>query len=264
MPQFRRFCIYCGGTGMSKEHLWPDWLAAYVPRTLPHFKQEFAFYGKTPEPIIYEKHKTGDPHATRLRIVCETCNRGWMSRLQTEAKPILVRLLLRETTTLLQTEQRILARWAAVSVATGDQLDPYSAAVPQEDRDFLRTRKRPPSRWRIWLGHAPPGLEGVWIHTTAPVNSYKKQVIKIRHDGTRAPNTQSTTFVVGHVMFCAISSTTESLNVMDVGGGGREAFVAQLWPYRGQPVSWPLPAMPWDLAERIAGLFSEACKRALA
>ena len=29
-------CIFCGGTGLSKEHIWSDWLKSLIPRNDAH------------------------------------------------------------------------------------------------------------------------------------------------------------------------------------------------------------------------------------
>jgi len=29
-------CIFCGGTGLSKEHIWSDWLSGLIPRNDEH------------------------------------------------------------------------------------------------------------------------------------------------------------------------------------------------------------------------------------
>ncbi|WP_156481287.1 hypothetical protein [Herbaspirillum rubrisubalbicans] len=54
------------------------------------------------------------PYDLQKAHVCEDCNRGWMSDLQKQAKPILVSLVTGEWPDLNNEQCRILARWCAM------------------------------------------------------------------------------------------------------------------------------------------------------
>ena len=79
-------CIFCPNEADSKEHVWPEWLLDLLSQ------------GKRREITIEMgrggvKKWSGPSAAIDPRIVCEDCNSKWMSRLETQAKPIISRML---------------------------------------------------------------------------------------------------------------------------------------------------------------------------
>src|SRR5262249_31198261 len=85
-------CIFCNSLGLTREHMWADWLRNYIPRVVQeHHVAVNTFFPKNPQNAL--RRRTGDPHSTRIKCVCRTCNNGWMSQLQKRAKPYLVPML---------------------------------------------------------------------------------------------------------------------------------------------------------------------------
>jgi hypothetical protein len=80
-------CIFCGRTGLSKEHIWSDWLKTLIARRDMHAQgsEAFEFDRTTNEfrvtrPMTTES-KQGCMTQRKIRKVCEShCNNGWMSR----------------------------------------------------------------------------------------------------------------------------------------------------------------------------------------
>ena len=75
-------CFFCGGKGLSKEHVWPRWMAKYLP-----VQQGFGqFYVRTMsderalERIQPRKALSHEITSLTARVVCEPCNNQWMSR----------------------------------------------------------------------------------------------------------------------------------------------------------------------------------------
>jgi hypothetical protein len=242
--------------------MWPDWLGPFVPRNMAGFASKSVIFnrdGSAQRETL--KTKTGDPHVTKLRVVCKTCNNGWMSRLQEEAKPILVPMLTGQTTVLPQIRQRIIARWVAMSVATGEYFNPDLAAVSQAERDFLRLKRRAPSTWRIWVGHYKrEDWVGLWVHHSIPISD-KKHVIQFFDDGRPRPNTQATTFVVGQIYFTVISSAIVGIPGQYEFADRARRRLFEIWPYRGKPLQWPLPLLSDEEADGISGAFFKAATR---
>ena len=76
-----RECLFCGNIGrLTEEHVYGDWL------------QKLGFRGPGVRELIEDADlenrilQEGNPFNKRLRIVCEDCNGGWMSALETAAK----------------------------------------------------------------------------------------------------------------------------------------------------------------------------------
>jgi hypothetical protein len=80
MPQQVGRCIFCGGRGLTKEHVWPKWLRGALDPSITtprHFYSTSGFGRRRSY-----THRSGSIESRRMRIVCERCNTGWMSRLQ--------------------------------------------------------------------------------------------------------------------------------------------------------------------------------------
>jgi hypothetical protein len=73
----------------SREHILPEWLAAKVEDpalSLKHYRHD----QETAEDEILRTHDLG---SFAIKNVCVRCNNGWMSRLETKAKPTLLGLM---------------------------------------------------------------------------------------------------------------------------------------------------------------------------
>ena len=117
----RASCIYCGSYHpMSDEHIWADWLREYIPRNMPRHKFVSAVvYPDTAKNSYKVTRREGDPHSRKLKIACQPCNSGWMSQLQTNAKPYLVPMLQGMKTGLYRNGQTAIAAWITMFVMTG-------------------------------------------------------------------------------------------------------------------------------------------------
>jgi hypothetical protein len=108
-------CLFCGAQApgiLTNEHVVPEWLLEYL--------------GYTPKQQIFHGVSDSDTGAvTEQRVhsaftfvdgrVCGACNHGWMSRLETAAKPILIPLIEgeRSLAALTSAEREILGKWTA-------------------------------------------------------------------------------------------------------------------------------------------------------
>ena len=109
-----RTCLGCGveltGDVVTLEHILPQWLASEIE--MPNVKlQHFRHDDGNKENTLLRAHGL-NTYATRQ--VCFRCNGGWMSRLENQAKPLILSLMKVERSVLMLTddERRILSRWA--------------------------------------------------------------------------------------------------------------------------------------------------------
>lgn len=240
MAKSQRFCIYCGGSPLTKEHLYAAWLRPYVPvRTLhSHGIEAHNLWRHKPEKTV--SWRAGDSHSRTIRVVCKTCNEGWMSNIQQSAKPYLIPILTNSAARLTRVAQKTLAGWAAMMVMTGEFIDREMIAIPQSERDHLRTTKLPPKGWRIWLASHTEG-EGLYLWTHHVMSLTDGPAISAEPDGSRPPNTQTTTICVGQNLF-----------VYAMSGGVAEPIIRrwnfpktikplmlQIWPAAAVSLSWP-------------------------
>lgn len=108
-----RSCIFCDNplTGVrAKEHAIPQWLAEYLGITDDQLSLAVA---QSADDTILEDRRVDAASFVEGRV-CEICNNGWMSDLETEAKEILKRLIDGAVSILSisDAERTTLAKWA--------------------------------------------------------------------------------------------------------------------------------------------------------
>lgn len=149
-------CIFCGSDDkLTSEHIFGEWTKRYLPKT--HNKHEFQDT-RVPLPGVHEysepKIRAGDPILSQVRVVCGSCNSGWMSGLQSRAIPVLTPLFDGRFWHLDANVQTTIAAWAAMATMTSEFLarDPQKIVVSQSERVWLKDNLTAPSNWRIWIG----------------------------------------------------------------------------------------------------------------
>ena len=103
-----RTCIFCGGSPVTNEHAWPDWLLEFVRNANPD--TERTVYARVDGRMV--RHWTTEKPEQKVKVVCGSCNHGWMSRLEDAAKPLLVPMFKGEQVSFDLKQQLILATWA--------------------------------------------------------------------------------------------------------------------------------------------------------
>jgi len=170
--------------------------------------------------------------------VVRSCNSGWLSEIQTDARPTLLPLFTKVKRRVVGLEaQHALVAWAyraalLVGVKAGD------AAIPESDlHHFHRTREPPDS------------CEVVLVFSAHRGYTYLDQrLIRVQESGRprpTAPNASATLVCVGHVGFYVVRwdevKPQTGLNRLYT---TYRRSVATIWPPDG-PVLWP-PQMALD------------------
>lgn len=121
---------------MTREDVIPRWFSRLLAEVEPRI-HEFRIHG-------VPQYTSKTPQFVAKRV-CEKCNSGWMSTIQSDAKPIFTRIWQQGRGVLATSDQEILVRWAFMSTLTA-QL----AARPRECRiprgifeEFRRTQQIP-------------------------------------------------------------------------------------------------------------------------
>jgi hypothetical protein len=135
-----RKCIFCGGTPVTREHLFPEWILAKIQPT-----NITGFIGRNRDLEVGPELK--------VRTVCKSCNGGWMSNLETRSTP-LIGPRMDDTSAFLDIGgQSTISEWA---VKTAMVLDSTTMAVKplfytQAERDDMRLSSQIPPRTFVWL-----------------------------------------------------------------------------------------------------------------
>jgi hypothetical protein len=230
-------CIFCGGRPLSKEHIWAKWL-----------RQHISFDDETHRSMTVtvnrdgreesEKKRGGDLRRRGVKCVCQPCNNGWMSGLQTQVKATVLNLISDTSFVLEKSDQLSLSGWVATSVIVAEYLDKSRITIAEHDREWLFQTRVAPLTWGIWLAKHP--MSSSWkprlIHHVLEITKDGRQV---EHTTVRKHNTQSTTYKVGdlyiHAMSCGPFPDIVRRFRPEMIFTGK---VFRIWPNEG-PVTWP-------------------------
>jgi hypothetical protein len=95
--------------------------------------------------------RQGSTFTKKIRVVCQSCNNGWMSRLENATKPILLKLVQGEPTVLDREQQTLLAQWIALKVKITEWNRPLEAFIPKEDRRAFMDNRIIPPYLEMWV-----------------------------------------------------------------------------------------------------------------
>lgn len=235
-PNSPRLCIFCGGTPISKEHVWAEWMRPYLPRGQGRqLIQEGRFDDR--EPLTVRPgplNVKGDARSQKLKVVCGPCNHGWMSTLQKATKPVLLPLMTREHGAITADEREILAKWITMFAFVYSTSAPEYTTLKDSQRRAFMANKAPPQHWLYWC--APfDGLSSPAIHFGI-ADSKSVGPMSGRDDEGDIP--------VAHVTFCGAGGICFAIFGTNVEDGFKplaqivamavaQAGFVQLWPSDG-------------------------------
>lgn len=145
-------CIFCEGDGkLSKEHIYPNWLKEHLINDDNSSTKHRVTLNQN-KPQIGKLQRKINFHKQKLRIVCESCNNGWMSQIQSLAKPHLIPLINGEWDAMTPAAYRAISVWATMFTIVHEYAHPETAMVPKIERHQFKNNQLTPSTWRVWLG----------------------------------------------------------------------------------------------------------------
>jgi hypothetical protein len=145
-------CLFCDSTDMTEEHLLPDWV--------------FRAFQRTRRPRINVlRHLPGggfdDYHGPRqetAKLLCRSCNSGWVSRLDNVASQLLKPLIRGEGPVLLApVDQTNIAAWTLKVAIVNDVAARRGPGRLREHAPTLMKDGVPPDFFEVW--HGPPSME---------------------------------------------------------------------------------------------------------
>jgi hypothetical protein len=231
-------CIFCGRSGLSKEHVFPDWMREIFPRsstdTHTHGSMD---YGHLPivgqNPLVSQRTRQGQAGTRKVRVVCRTCNGGWLSRMEKSTQPVLKDLLQGHSFSFTDEQREALARWITRTVMTAEFLDQHGATITQAERSAFFTSPNALPHWNIWI--APYlGLNwqagGIFHHAVG----FYPPPHPIR-PGIR--NMQYTVLAIGHFVAVAVSCAIPGI-IFGLENEGRSDLIP-ISPTHRPNLAWP-------------------------
>ncbi len=219
----KRKCLFCNEDANSKEHVWPQWRLKLLSSRRP-VRQRVG----TGKEVTY----SGD---FKLKRVCSTCNNGWMSELETEAKPILGPIVQDLSIQLDLEDQTKIARWAfkTAIVLEGTKERSMKRYFESGLGPGLRTSGHILGRTMIWIGRSSES----GLYARASDIQYNLGGQNLSAEAT------VTTMVVGHVVFQVVSAVfpaekdAEAVGIpLHIDDWGR--VLATIWP-ASRVFTWP-------------------------
>lgn len=194
-----RSCIFCGAlTGLSKEHFWPEWLAPHLPPAVPnsHISELHSAEGKQRRSLERRSERPGGVHTKKIRAVCSTCNNGWMSALESKAKPVILSLINRSGVVVTESAAKDLALWITVKAIVGEHATSKAALTTEADRALVFKLQQVPSYFRIFVAyHDLDAKVAYFRHSTTVSRSPRGPTPPLPVGISR--NIQTVTFLVG-------------------------------------------------------------------
>jgi hypothetical protein len=223
-------CVFCGEPGLTKGHVWPDWLGNVLPQTASHHEQETGhfetFVPVIPGPEHSRRVFQGQARSRKPRNTCKRCNSGWMSKIEQFAIPFAAPLIRGEPSLLSPIGQLAVAALICL-ISTRLEFLSTLRAVEKKDHDWLRQHRMPSNDWRIWVAR---------YAGTNPNDhfskSYAAQLSSLPIDkvGPEYCNAQITTLVIGQLCAHSFYSPVMSLS------GYEGVELSQLWPPRATDI----------------------------
>lgn len=199
-------CIFCGRNGnKSKEHFYPAWLSEHIDgKGIHNISTVLTQLGDAPKALTSRSRRQGHLITKKLRVVCQICNNGWMSQIESSVKGILVAGLTGEHLDLSIDQQRDLAFWVCLKTIIYEQSDPKLASTPFMDRHAFYTDRVVPDYFRMYFGaHSTSSI--TWLYRHSATVSFSQFVDPPLLDGLKR-NTQTVTFILGRYVFHVLAA----------------------------------------------------------
>ncbi len=244
--EIKRRCVFCGGEGVTREHVWPQWLIELLAER----------YTDTSVTITWgkDRERTARELDATVKRVCAPCNTGWMAALEGRAKPILVPMIMGENLpiTLVPLSQRILANWALKTALMLDFLHSGSKPVFQSSAYSSFFRDRHPTRHTaIWVAcFGEPGLRfHASSQTIAMANppEYTPEGIVTR--GRAYESGALSTFSAQAAVFQVVTFPENSPTIRDALD---PPGAIHIWPLAGRSFNWPVNNIAYGEAVLMA------------
>jgi hypothetical protein len=225
-----RRCVFCGSqSDLTREHVLPDWLTAIGLDLEPQI-HHVGPLNKVP------REWSSKPFKTTVRMVCGTCNSGWLSHLEAAAKSVIAPLILGKSGRLLYDDQALISTWTCKTALVSLLISPDEArlagyGVPPAEYTTLyaqRDRLEPLPLSRYWIGSYTDTRRGASIWATPFV------IEAVGADSPPdIPSGYAATLALGKLLVQGVRFTQPALQV-------------ELMTQRGFLDIWPpQDALPW-------------------
>jgi len=205
---FSKQCIFCEQTAQSREHVYPKWIQKYI---LP---VDAMTLHKVARPINDQSLKlgpagrgkmfrTGDALSQKAKVVCNACNNGWMSEIESETEEILSSIISGNWSIIENQDIIKLRKWIQLRSIIFDQLDPQTSVISKFHRMQFRDGKLNDDAWGVTFARFRGFNDRCFFHSAG------KFRLPIEHESHLL--IASCMFTVGKVVFQSFYSEIEGI-----------------------------------------------------
>lgn len=175
-----RRCIFCGGGGLTKEHVLPRWVTRHwtgsdpegspldPEQEMPHVLSTAVLRNGEMVPQVLAQHPSRPgvhvSHIT-VRAVCSACNNGWMSKLESRVQPLITALMDGSRVRLTKDDAAALIRWCQKTAVMFDVFCPEEPVIGADVHAALARGDTPPGSWDIRLGWVDESAQDTYSHS---------------------------------------------------------------------------------------------------
>jgi hypothetical protein len=142
-----RTCLFCDQKATTSEHLLSEWILDLLGSS---FSAE-AWLGKNRERRTWRGR--GPSAQLKVKWLCDGCNNGWMSDLETKVRYLLGPLIHDLSIPLDRSAQQLIATWCVkTSMVTEAVGPPQGWFYTRAEREHLRATLSLPTGSFVWLG----------------------------------------------------------------------------------------------------------------
>jgi hypothetical protein len=234
-----RRCIFCGeNPATSKEHFWPTWMTKAIEFPASKSYTVATTHEHPPTGLFRSTKRTpnGSLNTMKLRVVCDSCNNGWMNRLEGEVRPTLEPLLRGTRSVLTPKNQNTLARWIVMKCIASEHSN-NTAMTPFEIRKSVMDGDLP-AAFRVYIG----------AHLSRPLGYARTSHTVARHRGQPlskaslqeglTKNIQQVTFTAG-ALLVHINASVADVMFEDLIVESAFYRAARIAPVRASNMHWP-------------------------
>jgi len=235
-------CLFCNetiGPGEGVEHVFPQWLLEHLSIRDDRISPTHT----TPEGEVVSMREMVLNRMVEGRV-CSRCNSGWMSDLESRAKPLLVPLMEGDTVIveLSYQDRALLGRWAAKTAFLLNRSSNFHDLVPDEHFRYLYDNQEGLPERVIALGQQHHGdrdfywMQGSMWHVSPTENPFSGDVAKL------GASAYKMTLQFGKLLLLVANWPHSGYRY-----GLWKGIHLALWPLRG-PVAWYdlSDEFPWD------------------
>lgn len=230
-------CLFCKSTPLTKEHVLPQWLRKHYPKM--SVVNEFT---------SNHKQWVTQPFDLTAKVVCKSCNEGWMADLEEKFRPIFDEMIVLNELVINKPKQSIIALWVQKTVLMLNQATPGSIKITPETYDEIYKNKKETKRIMVNLGwrmkYGQDKNDPIASFTIKQINSIqiRKDIYEnVKKQTGRGGFAWKATLAVGPLVFELMG---HNMNViLEITGNTK--VMQTIRPYKTDfkwPIEWPIEA----------------------